>query len=132
MKRIIVLVSLLFLGLYTFAQAKMTFTETEHNFGAIAYNSDGTVVFEYTNSGDKPLIILSVDTSCGCTTPTYTKEPLMPGQTGQITVEYDTTREGVFNKTITITSTAANSPVMLSISGEVEMIQAKDQTKTLN
>lgn len=132
MKKIFLLICFLTAGFFAFSQAEMTFTVTEHEFGNIAYNGDASYVFEYTNSGNQPLIILDVTTSCGCTTPTYTKEPLKPGQKGQITVEYDSTREGSFNKTITITSTAKNSPVLLTISGEVEMIQARDQIKTLN
>jgi len=132
MKKIILILSFLFVSLLTFAQAEMTFETAEHDFGAIAYGGDGSHIFTYTNTGNQPLIILDVKTSCGCTTPTYTKAPLKPGETGLITVEYDTSKEGSFNKTITITSTAKNSPFELKISGEVELIQAKDNVKTLN
>lgn len=132
MKKIAILLAFLFAGLMTFAQAEMTFDKTSHDFGALAYNGDGTVVFEYTNTGTQPLIILDVHSSCGCTTPIYTKEPIKPGDKGYVTVEYDTKREGAFSKTITINSTAKNSPIVLTISGEVEMIQVKEATKTLN
>jgi len=131
MKKISLIISLLFLSLFTFAQAEMTFETTEHDFGSIAYDGDGSYVFKYTNTGNQPLIILDVESTCGCTTPVYTKEPLKPGATGLITVEYDTSREGKFDKSVIITSTAKNSPVTLNITGEVELMQASDGAKSL-
>ncbi len=132
MKKIFLLVAFILVSYFTYSQAVMTFEKTSHDFGAIQYNGDGTYVFEYTNTGNMPLIILDVASSCGCTTPIYTKEPLKAGEKGLITVKYDTTREGTFSKSITIKSTAANSPIELKISGKVELMQVKSDTKTLN
>ena len=82
---------------------KITFNELEHNYG------------------NEPLILTGVRASCGCTTPTWTKEPIMPGKTGTIKVRYNTNNVGSFTKTITVTSNAVNaSRSTLKIKGKVE------------
>ena len=67
---------------------KISFTNIEHNYGQIQKASDGNCEFEFTNTGTEPLILSNVRASCGCTTPSYTKEPVMPGKTGTIKVHY--------------------------------------------
>ena len=89
-------------------QPVITFEKTEHDFGKIN-EADGRVstVFEFKNEGMAPLVLSNVRASCGCTTPTWTKEPIEPGQTGSITVTYNPNgRPGRFQKTVTITSNA--------------------------
>ena len=108
-------------------QPVITFEKTEHDFGKIN-ESDGrvSVVFEFKNEGMAPLILSNVRASCGCTTPTWTKEPVEPGQTGSITVTYNPNgRPGRFQKTVTITSNAKEPTVKVYIKGEVIPKQAK-------
>ena len=100
--------------------AKIEFTKKEHDYGKIQKGADGNCVFEFKNTGTEPLILGAVRASCGCTTPTYTKEPIMPGQTGTINVRYNTNNVGGFNKTVTVPSNAVNNPrVVLRIKGTV-------------
>jgi len=92
---------------------------TAHDFGSIVFGANGKVDFTYTNQGTKPLITTDVKSSCGCTVPTWTKEPIEPGKQGTITIVYNTKLPGVFNKTIVVYSNANNSPVRLEIRGKV-------------
>ncbi len=89
------------------------------NYGEIARNSDGKRVFKFTNVGKSPLIITNVKGSCGCTVPTSPKEPIMPGQSGEIEVKYATNRIGPFSKTVTITSNATETNKVITIKGKV-------------
>jgi len=93
-------------------------TETM-DYGTIAKNADGKREFVFTNNGNKPLIISSAQGSCGCTVPTYPKEPIMPGAKAVIGVKYDTTRVGAFTKTVTLTTNAAEPSKILTIKGTV-------------
>lgn len=109
----------------------ITFTKTEHDFGKIN-EADGRVstVFEFKNEGMSPLILSNVRASCGCTTPTWTREPIEPGQTGSITVTYNPNgRPGRFQKTVTITSNATEPTKRVYIKGEVIPKQAKPVNK---
>lgn len=100
---------------------KIEFNELVHNYGTIAKQSDGNCVFEFTNKGTEPLILSNVRASCGCTVPTWSKEPIMPGQKGEIKVHYNTNNMGGFNKSITVTSNAVDVPrVVLKIKGQVQ------------
>ena len=100
---------------------KIQFTELEHNYGTIQKGGDGNCEFTFTNEGNEPLILSNVRASCGCTTPSWTKEPIMPGKTGTIKVRYNTNNVGGFTKTITVTSNAVDNPrVTLKIKGKVE------------
>ena len=108
-------------------QAVITFEKTEHDFGKIN-EADGRVstVFTFKNEGMAPLVLSNVRASCGCTTPTWTKEPVEPGQTGSITVTYNPNgRPGRFQKTVTITSNATEATKRVYIKGEVIPKQAK-------
>lgn len=101
--------------------AKITFKEESHDFGKIN-EEKGPVSyeFEFTNTGAQPLIIQGVKASCGCTTPEWTKDPVLPGKKGKVKATYDPKgRPGPFNKSITVTSNAENSTVVLTIKGEV-------------
>src|SRR5690606_12321497 len=90
------------------------------DYGTIAKNSDGTREFAFTNNGNKPLIITNAQGSCGCTVPSYPKEPIAPGAKGVIGVKYATDRVGPFSKTVTLTTNAAGSPTkVLTIKGNV-------------
>lgn len=99
----------------------ITFEKTEHDFGKIhEENGRVSVVFNFKNEGMAPLVLSNVRASCGCTTPTWTKEPVEPGQTGSITVTYNPNgRPGRFQKTVTITSNASEATKRVYIKGEV-------------
>ena len=101
--------------------AGMLFVSETIDYGTVAANSDGKREFVFTNNGNKPLIITNATGSCGCTVPTYSKEPIAPGAKGVIGVKYDTSRAGQpFSKTVTITSNAAGSPSkVLTLKGTV-------------
>lgn len=99
--------------------ADISFTKTVHDYGTILVGGDGNSEFEFTNTGKEPLILSSVRSSCGCTVPSYPKEPIMPGKKEIIKVKYDTGRIGPINKTITVMSNAKNSTVILKITGNV-------------
>jgi len=105
------------------AKAKIVFETLTHDFSTISKGGDGNCVFKFTNEGKAPLILSNVQSSCGCTTPSWTREPVIPGATGEIKVHYDTNRIGSFSKTITVTSNAENSPIVLRISGEVKQTE---------
>jgi len=115
----------------TAQQPVMTFEKTEHDFGKIN-EADGRVSTEFVfkNEGMAPLVLSNVRASCGCTTPSWTREPVEPGQSGSITVTYNPNgRPGRFQKTITITSNASNPTEKVYIKGEVVPKQAKPENK---
>jgi len=121
MKKIILLL-LVFIGFQGFSQdkkAKIEFKQTEIDYGTINKNADGTRVFEFTNTGDAPLFINRVKSSCGCTVPSKPTQPIMPGKSDKIVVKYNTHRAGPFRKTITVYSNATNNVVILKIKGKV-------------
>jgi hypothetical protein len=95
------------------------FQVTEHDFGTIKQGGDGSFDFVFTNTGVEPLVLSNVHSSCGCTIPSWPKEPIPPKAKEAIKVKYDTQRIGKFNKTITVTSNAGEAPIVLKISGEV-------------
>ena len=100
--------------------AKIVFEKTVHDYGTLAKGGDGTSVFKFTNKGKVPLQLANVKASCGCTTPSWSKEPIAPGKTGEITVKYNTNIAGSFTKSITVTSNATTPNVYLQIKGEVK------------
>ena len=89
------------------------------DYGQITENDNGDRVFIFTNTGKAPLIISNVKTSCGCTVPTYPETAILPGQSGEIAVSYDTKRVGPFTKTITVYSNADQPTKHLKIKGEI-------------
>ena len=119
------LITILFIGLIGFSVnaqdkvAKIEFKETTIDYGTIEKGADGIRVFEFTNTGDAPLIISNVKSSCGCTVPKKPDGPIAPGETGEIQVKYDTNRVMPIRKTITVISNADTPTVALKIKGEV-------------
>jgi len=96
------------------------FEETTHNYGTIDYNGNGTCEFSFKNTGKEPLLLTNVRASCGCTTPTWPKNPIKKGKTGTIVVKYNTKIKGSFTKTIRVYSNAKTTPVTLKITGTVK------------
>ncbi len=124
MKRIafILLLTIIAAG-SAFAQQKpsMDFSRAEHNFGTIKEEMGAvSTQFEFTNNGNSPLIIQRVSASCGCTTPSYTSEPVLPGKKGTISASYSTVRRpGTFNKTIRVYTNVPDTVYVLTIKGNV-------------
>jgi hypothetical protein len=125
MKRSFVLLAwLLILPLSLLGQQRgpnISFMKIEHDFGEIK-EADGIAAhtFEFTNTGSAPLIIQAVNATCGCTTPTWTREPVMPGEKGKVSAAYDPKgRPGQFDKSIIVQTNASTVPVTLKITGKV-------------
>jgi len=97
----------------------IVFDKVEHDYGTIEKGGDGNCVFTFTNQGQKPLVLSNVRASSGCTVPKWPREPIAPGEKGEIKVKYNTNITGNFNKTITVNSNAANSMVRLRVKGQV-------------
>lgn len=89
------------------------------DYGTVEQHSDGMRLFTFTNEGDAPLLITNVKTSCGCTVPNYSKAPILPGESGELKIKYDTKRLGAFTKTITVTSNAQGGNKILKIKGTI-------------
>ncbi|MBF9237946.1 DUF1573 domain-containing protein [Hymenobacter sp. BT683] len=109
------------------AQGVMKFESDNHDFGNVAEGTMATYEFKFKNTGNQPVVIANVQASCGCTTPDWTKTPVLPGKTGIIKAMYSSAgRPGVFNKTVTVTSNASEPSKVLTIKGSV---LTKDQIK---
>jgi hypothetical protein len=100
--------------------ADIKFNSLEIDYGTIEHNADGNREFKFKNVGKEPLIIANCQGSCGCTVPTWPKEPIMPGKSGIIKVKYATDRVGHFQKNVTVTSNAKVEKVVLTIKGDVK------------
>ncbi len=128
MKKIVVVLFMGLMALSLQAQektAKIQFKAETVDYGQIDKGSDGIRVFEFTNTGEVPLIISKVSSSCGCTIPKKPEQPILPGQTGEIQVKYDTNRVGPIRKAITVISNADTPTKVLKIKGEVKAIDGK-------
>jgi uncharacterized protein (DUF58 family) len=95
------------------------FASLEHDYGTVEQGSDGSCSFVFTNTGKTPLVLSNVRASCGCTVPTWPREPILPGKQETIKVVYNTNNIGSFQKSITVNSNAKNSEVLLTIKGNV-------------
>jgi len=131
MKKISMFFSLLLflaLGLTTSVKAQesgdvassMKWSATTFDFGKIPQGKPVTTEFEFTNSSMVPLIINEVQSSCGCTVPSYPKEPILPGKTGSIVVTFNAAATGPFSKSILVKTNATEGYASLVIKGEVE------------
>ncbi len=123
MKKIVLVLFIGLLGINLTAQdtsAKIEFNSDTVDYGEIQKGADGVRVFEFTNTGNAPLIISKVSSSCGCTIPKKPEEPILPGKTGEIQVKYDTNRVGPIRKAITVISNADTPTVVLKIKGEIK------------
>ncbi len=110
----------------SFAQAsaggpEISFEEEVHDFGKMKQYGDATTNFVFTNTGNEPLIISNARGSCGCTVPTWPRQPIQPGESASIKVKYDSKRIGPINKSVTITSNAVNTPnKVIRIKGHID------------
>ena len=100
-------------------QADIKFEETIIDYGEVEFESDGKRIFKFKNIGNAPLVFQRISSSCGCTIPKKPEKPIEPGETGEIEVEYDTKRVGLFMKAISVISNSKNPSTVLRIKGEV-------------
>ncbi len=97
------------------------FETDEHNFGSIPQGESVTYEFNFTNTGNEPIIISNAEGSCGCTVPVYPKQPIMKGQSSTIKVTFNSAGKiGIQDKTVTITSNAKQNPMVIHMKGTVE------------
>ena len=122
MKKLYILISVFMISFLGFSQGKkaiITFENTVIDYGTVYKGADGVRDFVFTNTGDAPLIISNVKSTCGCTIPKKPEKPILPGESDKIQVKYDTKRVGFIRKSISVTSNASNSNVVLKITGQV-------------
>ena len=101
------------------------FIESTVDFGNILQDSENTKVFKFTNTGSEPLIIENAKGACGCTVPQYPKEPIAPGETGEIKVVYKPGKQlNKQNKTVTITANTEPNATILTIMADVKEVPA--------
>ena len=123
MRKPILFILFIFAPLALTAQASgpmINFEIETIDYGEISKGSDGVRAFIFENTGNAPLEIQGVRSSCGCTIPKKPEAPIAPGDIGEITVKYDTNRVGVFRKTITVnTNVSSKAIIALKIKGNV-------------
>jgi hypothetical protein len=101
------------------SNAKMSFESLSVDYGTIEYGSEPLRIVKFTNTGTEPLVIKNARGSCGCTVPTWDKNPIAPGQSSTMEVRYDTNRPGPINKSITITTNEGPDNHVLQVIGTV-------------
>lgn len=141
MKKVLMILSFLFsigmtISLNAQAEkgAKIEFVKLTHDYGNIKQGANGLCTFQFTNTGNEDLIIVEAKKSCGCTVPSWPKEPIPPGGKGVIEVRYDTNRTGGIAKNVTIISNAINAQTqVLRIKGNIAAAGVDDEkVKTEN
>lgn len=102
-------------------QAVITFDKTEHNFGTLLQGEVVTYSFHFTNSGNVPLLVSNVTTTCGCTIADYPREPIAPGKDGFIKATYDSKgHHGFQSRAITVSANTMPAQTVLRMKGEVK------------
>ena len=120
MKRIYTLLFLCVVACMSlWAQPKISFDMTTKDLGYVLWRTPATVTYQFTNTGDKPLVISNVTTSCGCAKAQWTEEPVPAGGKGKITVVFDAEAIGHFYKDVGVYCNAASLPIYLDFNGEV-------------
>jgi hypothetical protein len=133
MKKVMLLMAMV-VGSFAYVAAQVAgpqieFERIEHDYGSIDQGANGKTEFVFTNVGTEPLIISKAKGSCGCTVPTWPKEPIAPGAKASIEVKYDTKRVGPISKSVTITSNSVdNSTALLKIKGTVNAVATEDDS----
>ncbi len=93
----------------------MQFETTTHDFGTIEQGTPVETKFKFTNTGESDLVIVDAKSSCGCTVPEYPKEPIAPGESGELLVKFNGSGKNQVSKTVTITANTEKGKEMLSI-----------------
>lgn len=96
-------------------------SEAQFDFGKIKKGDQKEHVYEVTNTGENPLIISQVKPGCGCTVPDYTKDPILPGQKGKITLKFDSSNfDGLVNKQAEVYANVEKAPIVISFSADIQ------------
>ena len=119
MKKIIGIFSFLLVASFAMAQSPVQFVTTIHSFGKLSHNKPATYEFAFKNTSNKAVIVDVATAECGCTTPEYPKAPIAKGKTGVIKVTYNAANMGTFTKKVTVKFANVDTPVVLTIEGEV-------------
>ncbi len=115
-----ILAALLLTSAAAWAQPKFNFEKDNHDFGEIVEGKIASYEYKFVNTGDQPLIIANVQASCGCTSPFWTKEPILPGKTGIVKASYNSNgRPGAFSKSLTVTANVPEGNKQLTFRGNV-------------
>lgn len=139
MRKLLLLLAIAGFSSLSFGQAKIEFMAKDNtiDYGTVSKGSDnGIRTFEFKNTGNEPLIIKNVQSTCGCTVPSKPTEPIMPGKMGKIDVKYNM-NPGPIRKTITVESNAVNyegGKIPLKIKGEVvvkQEVNPLEKTKSI-
>lgn len=93
--------------------------QTTHQFGEITQNTPATATFKLTNQGNQPLLLKEVKPSCGCTVANYPQEPILPGETAEITTTYNAKKAGKFQKTVKVLTNLSDTAIPLTLKGTV-------------
>lgn len=121
MKKLFFVLAFVFVATLANAQGVIKFETESHDFGKIEEGTIATFEFKFKNTSKTAAVVISnVSPSCGCTTPSWTKEPVMPGGTGSVTASFSSAgRPGGFSKTVTVVSNSETPQIVLSFKGEV-------------
>jgi hypothetical protein len=99
--------------------ASIKWKQVEIDLGEITQNKPVTVEFEFTNTGELPVVISGVQASCGCTSTNFSKTPVLPGETSKVSAIYNAASKGSFKKTVTVTTNAEEAVKVLTLMGSV-------------
>ena len=133
MKKVMLLMAMV-VGSFAYVSAQVAgpqidFERIEHDYGTIDQGANDKTEFVFTNTGTEPLIISKAKGSCGCTVPTWPKEPIAPGAKASVEVKYDTKRVGPISKSVTITSNSVDqSTALLKIKGTVQAVATESDS----
>lgn len=125
----VILITLLMFSVYCtgYGQGKdrpgIVFDTLTYDFGLLKKGDDATYNFSFVNRNEIPVIITNVKSSCGCTVPEWPREPVTPGESGTISVKYNTKITGTFQKTIQVHTSRNSQPVVLTIKGVVKKVR---------
>jgi hypothetical protein len=108
------------------SKAVLTLASDVVDYGTIDQGSEPLRLAKFTNTGTEPLIISGAKGSCGCTVPNWPKDPIMPGETSQIEIRYDTKRVGAINKTVTVTSNDAVGKHTIRVIGNINAVAQEE------
>ena len=129
MKKTVSLLVFVTMAVCANAQAVIEFAKTKHDFGTIKETGgDVSHVFTFKNTGQSPLVINNVETSCGCTSPAWTKEPVLPGKSGTVTATFNPSgRPGFFEKKLTVKTNATEMSLTIAGSVEAKVLTIEEQ-----